>query len=252
MPSTLIVDAFAIACGAGRHRVAISGAEFALLDHDVESELAMVALGGRLPECLLYLAVWESALADPLFLRSWGDDVDDEARRGAREEWEGNYWESWPAEPHAGRTLFGPALQRRLALAAAARAARTGRADLDTVAALGRATANRARRAFVASLAEVDAHPRPDALIPVRIDLVAPGSAGAISGRLARHDSIVRISLPADWLLTTWAVVTRPARAAFVLSTGGGVTREVQWRATGRPGREHVPVLVEFPTANRR
>jgi hypothetical protein len=238
-----------IGCAGAAHRATVDGDALVLHDHDVDAELAMLALGGDLPACLLYLAVWHHALDDPAYLLAWGDDVEDEGLRTAREDWEGNYWESWPAEPPAGRVLFGPRLQQRLAMAAARRAALDAAAGrFDGWHALQRATQTRARRAFVRSLAPVEAHPRPDALVPVRIRMDLSAHRGAVSGRLARLGSAVEIVLPVDWLWTVWLDDDDGDEVVeFVLSRRDGREVRVRWRQSGGADAEHVPEVVETP-----
>lgn len=232
----------AIACRGGRHRARVREGRFVLDDHDVDAELALLALGAELPECLVYTAVWHHAVGDAAFLLAWADDVEDEGLRTAREDWEGNYWESWPMEPPAGRVLFGPRLQRALGLAAARWAATDADAGrLESWFALQRATQTRARRAFVRSLAPVDAHRRPDALVPVRIRIDGEAAAGAVSGRLDRRASEVDLVLPADWLWTVWAVNGGVVGDRFVVSSLDGVDHLVEWRPTGSGPAEHRP-----------
>jgi hypothetical protein len=189
--------------------------------------------------------VWHHARTDPSFLLAWGDDDEGAGLRAAREDWEGNYWESWPADPPAARVLFGRRLQQELAMTAAEAAvddARDGR--FDGWAGLQRATQARARRAFVHSLASVDAHPRPDALVPVRIGLDLDGGAGGVRGRLARAGSRVDLVVPVDWLWTVWRPGWALSGSDFVLARRGGRQVTIRWRATGRPDREHLPVRV--------
>lgn len=237
-----------IACSGASHRAHVGAAALVLDDHDVDAELALLALGSEVPACLLYLAVWHQARADSAFLLAWGDDVDDAGLRAAREDWEGNYWEPWPLEPPAGRVLFGPRLQRRVALAAAQRAADEADAGrFDSWYALQRATQTRARSAFVHSLAEIEAHPRPDALVPVRIHVDGDGGGAAIRGRLARLDSRVELVLPFDWLWTVWARNGGLTDGRFVLSCREAESAVVVWHPSGRPDREHVPEVARRP-----
>lgn len=234
--------AIVIACRGGEHRAHLTSEGFELDDHDVAAELALLALGSDVPGCLLYLAVWTQALVDAGFLLAWGDDVDGEGLRAAREDWEGNYWESWPLEPPAGRVLFGPRLQRAVALTAARLAADDAdRGDLERWYALQRATQTRARSAFVRSLASIEAHPRPDALVPVRIHVDPDGGVGAIHGRLARVGSAVEVVLPFDWLWTVWAGSGGLADGRFVLAADGAEVVVVEWQRSGGAEREHVP-----------
>jgi hypothetical protein len=234
----------AIPCRGGHHHARVTDGRLVLDDHDVEAELALLALGAELPECLVHAAVWHHAVADAAFLLAWADDVEDEGLRTAREDWEGNYWESWPMEPPAGRVLFGPRLQRALGLAAARQAAADADAGrLEAWFALQRATQTRARRAFVRSLASVDAHRRPDALVPVRIRIDPAADAFAVSGRLARSASAVELVLPATWLWTVWARHGGLAGDRFVVACADGADLAVTWRPTGRPQAEHRPEL---------
>lgn len=241
-------DAVVIPCSGDLHRGRVAGGALLLDHHDVEAELALLALGSEVPACLLYLAVWHQAVVDAAFLLAWGDDVDGEGLRAAREDWEGNYWESWPLEPPAGRVLFGPRLQRLVALVSARRAAEDAdRGDFDRWYALQRATQTRARSAFVRSLSGIEAHPRPDALVPVRIHVDADGNGGAVRGRLARLDSQVELVLPFDWLWTVWARGGGLAGGRFVLSGSDTDCAVVTWRRSGRPEREHVPEVRRRP-----
>jgi hypothetical protein len=241
-----------IPCRGGHHRAHEAEDQLVLDDHDLDAELALLALGAGLPECLVYAAVWHHAQRDPAFLLAWADDVEDEGLRTAREDWEGNYWESWPMEPPAARVLFGPRLQRALGLVAARQAARDADAGrLEAWFALQRATQTRARRAFVRSLASIDAHRRPDALVPVQIRVDPDARAGAVSGRLARRASAVELVLPPDWLWTVWAVNGGLAGDRFVASAAAGVAHVIVWRPTGGPLAEHraeVHPVVNPPT----
>ena len=240
--------AVAIPCSGRTHHGHVRGGAFVLDDHDVDAELALLALGSEVPGCLLYLAVWHQSLIDGSFLLAWGDDVDGDGLRAAREDWEGNYWESWPLEPPAGRVLFGPRLQRAVALAAARRASDDAdHGDIERWYALQRATQTRARSAFVSSLAEVDAHPRPDALIPVRIHVDPFGDGATIRGRLARLGSAVELVLPFDWLWTVWTTSGGLIDGRFVLADDGTEVAVVAWERSGRPEREHLPEVVRRP-----
>ncbi len=234
-----------ITCSGASHRVQVWNGELLLDDHDVDAELALLALGAVLPACLVYLAVWEQAQRDSAFLLAWGDDAEADGLRPAREDWDGNYWESWPSEPPAGRALFGPILQRELALAAAGRVAAESSASLHpSWFALQRATQTRARRSFVTSLAAVDAHPRPDALVPVRISVAGGPDVGSARGRLARHGSTVDLVLPADWMETVWRPGHDIIGDGFVLSLRGDEAQVVRWEATGAADAEHAPTVV--------
>jgi hypothetical protein len=235
----------AIVCSGAAHTASVVGSELVLHDHDVAAELTLLALGSALPACLVYAAVWNEGTRSERFLRGWADDVEGELVRAAREDWAGNYWEYWPTDPPASRVLFGPALQDRLATAAAEAAVRdalssggAGRVPL-----VVRATQTRARRAFVRSLAVVDAHRRPDALVPVRIRVTpsAPASAG---GRLSQDGSGVDLRLPLDWLWTVWAPGLAVVDDKLVLARHGDVLEVLDWRPTGRRALEHAPVVV--------
>lgn len=236
----------AIDCSGGVHHATVEGADLRLHDHDIDAELALLALGADLPTCLVYLAVWRHDLIEPAFLLAWGDDGEVEGMQAAREDWEGNYWESWPASPPAARALFGRRLQRSLALAAVRAEAAAGGAGDEGWLALQRATQTRARRAFVRSLATVEAHPRPDALVPVRIRMDRAGVRGAVAGRLARTGSAVDLVLPADWLDAVWRPGLAVVDDRFVLHRDTDSLAVVSWGPSGGGGSEHVPSIVEI------
>jgi hypothetical protein len=106
---------------------------------------------------------------------------------------------------------------------------------------LQRAVQRRARRAFVASLAAVTAHRRPDALVPVtiRVEDVAP----SVSGRLALDASRVALRLRPAWLWSVWADGGALHEGRFVVSRDELAVDTLVWRPTGRGAREHLPYL---------
>lgn len=232
-----------IPCGGAVHAARVEGDHFVLADHDADAELALVVLGAEPPPCLLYEAVWDGAAHDT-FLAEWAGDPDDDRLTKAAEDWYGNYWESWPAEPSAARVLFGPRLQRAAAVAAARSwVARRGADGPGSAwADVRRAVATRARRAIVLSLASVDAHRRPDALVPVRVT-VAPDREPSLAGVLSRHASAIDVRLPVRWLWEVWITTGGIDRGRFVLDANS----VVEWVATGGRGREHRPVNVLRP-----
>lgn len=241
-----VVDADAdgvvvIACGGARHtaRDAGGGEGLRLDDHDLVSELSLLALGAALPACLAYAAVYDEGVHGSRFLRLWADDVEGDRVRPSREDWIGNYWEYWPTDPPAARVLFGPRLQESLAMAAARRAA----VDPARVPTVVRATQTRARRAFVRSLAVVDAHRRPDALVPVRIR-VTPAAPCEVRGRLSQEGSGVELRLPIDWLWTVWRDGLSIVDDRFVLARHGDVVQTVEWFPSGGAASEHLPEVV--------
>lgn len=231
----------AIRCGGTIHHATASGdgaAGLHLHDHDLVAELSLLALGAELPPCLTYAAIYDDAVHGARFLRAWADDVEGDRLVAAREDWLGNYWEYWPTDPAAARALFGRRLQEEVAMAAARRAA----VDPARSPLVVRATQTRARRAFVGSLAVVDAHRRPDALVPVRIR-VGAGTFG-VRGRLSQGGSGVDLQLPMDWLWTVWRPGLAVVDDRFVLATDGDVLHTVEWFASGGPASEHVPEVV--------
>ena len=235
----------AIDCGSGHHARVTPGGDLRLDDHDVDAELALLAFGSAVPTCLVYLAIWEQAVTDPWFLLAWGDDVDASGLQSARETWHGNDWESWPTQPSAARVLFGPRLQCLAGVAASRRAVATdGDRRADAWQAAERATSTRARQAFLRSLAPLDAHPRPDALVPLRIRLDGDGGGGRVAGRLARLGSGIDLVLPPDWLATVWEPGLTDADRRFVLSRAGDDLTCIEWRPSGGPDNEHLPHLV--------
>lgn len=231
-----------IPCGGARHTARVRGTigqELGLDDHDLVSELALLALGAEVPACLAFAAVYDDGVQGGRFLRMWADDVEGDRVRSAREDWLGNYWEYWPTDPPAARVLFGPRLQESVAMASARRSTvDPARAPL-----VVRATQTRARRAFVQSLAVVDAHRRPDALVPVRIR-VTPAAPAEVRGRLSQEGSGVDLRLPIDWLWTVWHHGLSVHDGRFVLARHGDVLQTVEWFASGGPASEHVPEVV--------
>ena len=230
-----------IACGGAFHTAHDTGVADGLVldDHDLVSELSLLALGAALPACLAYAAIYDDGVHGSRFLRLWADDVEGDRVRASREDWIGNYWEYWPTDPPAARVLFGPRLQDSLAMAAARRAA----VDPARAPMVVRATQTRARRAFVSSLASVDAHRRPDALVPVRIR-VTPAAPCEVRGRLSQEGSGVELRLPIDWLWTVWREGLAVVDDRFVLARHGDVLQTVEWFPSGGPASEHVPEVV--------
>ena len=232
----------AIPCGGANHTARVHGTigqGLALDDHDLLAELALLALGADLPACLAFAAIYDQGVHDGRFLRMWADDVEGDRVRSAREDWIGNYWEYWPTDPPAARVLFGPSLQESVAMAAARRSA----VDPQRAPTVVRATQTRARRAFVQSLATVDAHRRPDALVPVRIR-VTPAAPAKVEGRLSQDGSGVELRLPIDWLWTVWRERLSVYDDRFVLARHGDVLQTVEWFPSGGPASEHVPEIV--------
>jgi hypothetical protein len=238
-------NSIAISCGSHRHHARLDGSDFVLLDHDVEAELAMAVFGAELPDCLLYRAAWEIATGNgDTFLDEWAADADGDRLEAARDDWYGNYWESWPTSPAAARVLFGPRLQRRLAMVLAPSWINRRGADGPGGgwASARLAVAARARRAFVLSLAHVDAHRRPDALVPLHI-AVTPEGEPSISGRLSRSGSAVSLRLPLRWLWDVWAR-DLPGGEVFVLEAWpDGSIAVVEWVPTGEAHGEHRPLV---------
>ena len=230
-----------IVCGGAIHTAHVTGGADGLrLDHhDVVSELSLLALGAALPACLAYAAIYDEGMHGGRFLRLWADDVEGDRVRATREDWIGNYWEYWPSDPPAARVLFGPRLQDSLAMVAARRAA----VDPARAPMVVRATQTRARRAFVRSLAVVDAHRRPDALVPVRIR-VTPAAPCEVRGRLSQEGSGVELRLPIDWLWTVWGEGLSVVDDRFVLARHGDVLQTLEWFPSGGRASEHLPEVV--------
>lgn len=237
-----------IPCRGGDHRAHVEGTSFVLDDHDIDSELAFLAFGGPLLPCLVYAAVWLDAFVEDEFLSKWAEAEDGAlALRRAREEWYGNYWESWPSEPSAARVLFGPRLQRSLALAIAMKWI-DDPSDEVRMDAVRLAVQVRARRGIVTSLASVEAHRRPDALVPAVIT-AEPQLSPAVRGRLAVSGSWVELELPVEWLWDVWAQERAVVDGRFVLAAGDGRYTSVVWSPTGAADREHVPHIVSTTKA---
>ena len=238
-----------IPCADAVHTAHVAGDRFVLDDHDVDAELALVVFGADPPLCLLYEAVWDGAATDT-FLAEWAADADGERVLKASEDWYGNYWESWPTEPSAARVLFGRHLQRALAVSTARAWVQRGGVDGpgSAWADVRRAIATRARRAIVLSLANVDAHRRPDALVPVSVT-VTPDGPPSVDGVLSRSTSWIDLRLPLRWLWDVWGVDGGLARGRFVLDRTNAAVRVVEWTATGGAEREHRPSVSAGNTA---
>src|SRR5688572_2589042 len=84
-----------IACGGAFHTARDAGFADGLVldDHDLVSELSLLALGAALPACLAYAAIYDDGVHGSRFLRLWADDVEGDRVRAMREDWIGNYWE---------------------------------------------------------------------------------------------------------------------------------------------------------------
>jgi len=191
-----------------------------LEDHPhLDGERALVALGADVPPCLAMLDTWLGALRDGGFLHEWAvtELGDDTRQRKFRTSWaramRGEAQDMLVQLPleravAMGRVIAGfpHPLQDRLALGLAQAMSRSwgsGRwAELEPV--LGRAIAVRARTAFVRSLRVLDAHPRPDALVPFRCELLAPGVTPSVTGRLAPQGSHAHVAVGPGWLAEVW------------------------------------------------
>ena len=191
-----------------------------LEDHPyLDGERAMVALGADTPPCLAMLDTWIGALRDGGFLHEWaGTEMEDVTRqRRFRTSWaravRGEAQDmlvQLPLDRAVAMGLviarFPHPLQDRLALGLGQAMARhwgSGRwQELEPV--LARAIAVRARTAFVRSLRVLGAHPRPDALVPFRCELVEPGAEPWITGRLAAQGIRARIGVRPTWLAEVW------------------------------------------------
>lgn len=221
------------------------------LDHDAPAELALHALGGGLPECLVYVLVWQQSFTDG-FLPFWAEHetLDRLERAHLRREWIDNYWEGWPPEPPAAAVLFEQCWQDALGAAVAKRAAAyraaAGRAvagrEPYTAKATDRAVQVRVRSAFVESLAGVVAHTRPDALVPLSV--VVGGGPPGVTGRLARTGSRVEIRVAAAWLWDIWARGDAVVDCRLVIGRNGNHLDRVEWHPTGGAQREHAPAVV--------
>lgn len=232
-----------ILCGGASHSAWPDGVHLALDEHDVEAECALLALGAPMPACLVYAWIWQHAFQDEGFIVDWADDADRAGTTRAREDWVGNYWESWPTEPAAARALFGPALQDRLGAACAPRWSQEGYGTPGAEAAR-RAVQTRARRALVLSLANVTAHRRPDALVPMAIRVTTDAPEPRIAGRLALDGSGVDVVLDIGWLLDVWAKGAAVRDGEFVLARDDDSLTSVVWEPTGGAHLEHAPRVV--------
>lgn len=225
----------AVACGGSTHEVIWRHGDLVVPEHpDLDGERALAAFGGDRPGCVAVADLWRDALADPVFLGEWARHESADARRQSDFE-------------HRWRRLFTEGVQDVLHGVPPARAARVGevlaawpqplqdrlavtvvagldpsRADPVLAAAADRAVAVRARTAFVASLAREHAHPRPDALVPVRVRRAA---APEVDGRLARRASGVLLGLPWSWLGRVWARGLAVVDGRLVLDATPGTQR---------------------------
>ena len=222
-----------IACGGQPHRLAIVDGQLDTVDHDAVGEMALHALGGGLPDCLVYVVVWQQSFSDG-FLEFWAahESLDVLARRQLRREWIDNYWEGWPAAPAPGAVLFEQPWQDVLGVAVARRAGGDG---------VDRAVSVRLRRCFVRSLANVFAHRRPDALVPLTV-VVSTGRP-AVTGRLARTGSWAHIRVAPEWLWDVWGAGMALVDNRLVVARRGATLDVVEWRPSGGADDEHLPVV---------
>jgi len=238
-----------IDCGSEHHRLSTQDGWLHTHDHDATGELALHALGGGLPECLVYLLVWRQSFADG-FLPFWAEHekLDRLQRAHLRREWVDNYWEGWPPEPPAGAVLFEQRWQNALGAAVARETA--GGKETDRMGAIHRAVQVRVRSAFVKSLGGVSAHTRPDALVPLRV-VVGAGPA-SVTGRLARTESSVEIHVTADWLWEVWATGYCLVDGKLVIGRDKTNVQTVEWHPTGGAHREHTPAVSPWRRLNLR
>lgn len=250
-------DGVAVRCGSATHRLRVRGCELVLDDHDPLAEAGLVAFGAGLPDCLVYYVAWQEAFDDEGFIAAWAgtDYLAPHSRISAREEWDENYWEAWPSEPAAAVVLFDGATRDHLGVEVAKRAAAVGSGRWLQLAAA--AVRVRVRGAFVDSLESVEAHRRPDALVPLVVRVDFGGGVPRARGRLAEVGSSVTLDVQPSWLWHVWAAGLSTVGGCFVLDrregseggAGGDVVRLVHWAPTGRAHREHHPVVADVPLA---
>lgn len=232
-----------VRCGTARHAIAVGADRLHLRDHDALAEVSLAAFGSAPPACLVYALAWDDAFIGSAFFRTWAasERPHPAALAHRRHDWNENTWETWPDDPAAASVLFSPPLQDALAL----RVARAWAVSptIEQARLLSLAVRVRARARFVESIAALDAHPKPDALVPLRIDVRLEGDGGRMSGRLARSGSGVDLRLGIEWLWAVWGEGVSVTGGEFVLARSEGRPRTVQWRPAGGADRLHLPVV---------
>lgn len=274
-----------VACEGQGHRLSWRDGEVVLLDHpELEAELAMVALGGAEPACVLLYRLWGDAVADGGFLAEWVD----ESRLSAT-------WFSWLAMalermrsegfheflrglPPARAQRMGeflhrfpvPWIDRAAATVSHAASEGSGVVCVHARPLLADAISQRLRRAFVDSIGGRRLPVGAAALVPLAVSVDrADGAVSTdssvdadqlggpgLTGRLVGPGRGVRISVAQSWLHRVWAANAAiiDGRLALALAdavpnTGGrAMATLVDWQSmpdgTMHPHIDQVPVVL--------
>jgi len=244
-----------------------------MVDHpEPEAEEALVALGGVEPACLTLTKLWHDAVADGGFLEEW---VDDAHLSRSRLSWLGMALERLRTEgfheflrslPPARAERMGRFLHRfpRPWLDRAAAAVAEAVVEGDGVCCdhastlLAAATAQRVRRAFVASIGAVELSLGAAALVPLSVVVdqaavggrpgsMAPDGSGrpVVTGRIFGPARGVTITVAPTWLHRVWAAGAAVVDAALVLDISPDRTGDLEPQAgTGPVPGAHGEALV--------
>lgn len=210
---------FDVDCEGDRHTVTWSRGQIILEQHPlIDTEKALIALGGVRPKCLDVLELWESAVRDAGFIEEWAPwHTADRQRRWwlttalerLRSEGVQDFLYDLPRERavkmgEVSVTLPHEFLDRAMATLVDAGDKRGWDFNPALSRHLAEATRLRARRAFVKALTnQRPAVPSP-ALIPFRCQIELSGEP-SIRGCLSGRDSRIEISLHPRWLSRVWA-----------------------------------------------
>jgi len=171
-----------VPCGGAVHRVLLRRGRIVLVDHVVDAELAVAALGGSPPPCVDVLRSWRSREAWERALEPRGPGFHQLYRR--------------PPLPRA----LTPALELGVARGWERRAARGDREAARLLDAAIRSRGEGAARAALASamVAAGCDRARVERCEVVRTELPRP----SVLGRIDEHDAALTIRVTADWYRT--------------------------------------------------
>lgn len=233
-----------VSCGGAKHRIEWRSGDLTLLDHDVEAEETLSALGSELPRCVAILQAWsgfEVDQFDPRMLVALvAEEVLSERARtqvetkvGIRASDPHSFRLAWTLGPRANvRRMvdqarhflalyeLAPELRRRFAYDFVTRAelnwGKRGfkRRNFPAFELLLNLVAERSFRRTVKSLGESLGIGVP---VPIKWGVLDPGAAPHFSGLITRSTVRYEPRLPISWLSNVWAREFAVVDDTFVL-----------------------------------